>query len=78
MMNIDDALEDAKTFLEDLHNENGYEELGEIPWFYHDALKYVIKYAETMRPTPTDHDSKAEFESWDAFFAERRRAAGLE
>jgi hypothetical protein len=74
VVNLEDALHDANDFLEDLHIENGYKELGDITWFYRDALRYVIKYAETMKATPTTHDSKAEMDDWDLFFEERKAA----
>lgn len=78
-MNIEQALEGLKDLIDSA--ESSYSEayyLGKDTWNALDALNFVYGWCSVMKPVPTTHDSKAEGESWDVFFAERRKAAGLE
>ena len=70
-MNIDQALIGVANLIIEI-KYNDEEIIGAYAKHYSDELCYLYEYAKTMRATPTTHDSAAEFNSWDEFFAEIR------
>jgi hypothetical protein len=74
-VNIGQALDGVDQFLTLVEVETNKAVIGAYADAYFDELRYVFEFAKTIREVQTTHDSKAEGESWDQFFAERKALA---
>lgn len=72
-MTIESAIADIEDLIVQAEGDH------DIPSYVYNALDglyYALRYISAVRPVLTEHDSAAEFESWDRFFEDRRKEAG--